>query len=224
MPGAFDRTVALIGEERFDRLRRARVIVVGLGGVGGAAAEVLARSGIGELTLVDGDKFEPSNLNRQILCTTADIEKYKAEVACERMLAVSPEMRVRAENVFFSSETADMLGGGFDYCIDAIDDIRNKVLLICECANRNIPIISAMGAGNRVDCTFGLTDIFKTTNDPFARKMRSELRRVGIDKLDVVCAVAPPTVKSNMPLSLAAPPLVMGAIMANHVVRVLTGL
>ena len=218
MQKAFDRTVSLIGEQAFDRLAQSRVIVVGLGGVGGAAAEVLARSGVGALTLVDGDAFEPSNLNRQILCTVA-------EVAAARVHGVNPSASVTAVSEFVTADNIEgILGDGrFDYCIDAIDDLKNKILLITACKRAGIPVISAMGAGNRLDCDFELTDIFKTKNDPFARKLRRELKTAGVDKLDVVCATSPPFVRAGEPASIAAPPLVMGAMIAGYAVKRLAG-
>ena len=216
MQKAFDRTVSLIGEQAFDRLAQSRVIVVGLGGVGGAAAEVLARSGVGALTLVDGDAFEPSNLNRQILCTVADVGKNKAEVAAARVHGVNPSASVTAVSEFVTADNIEgILGDGrFDYCIDAIDDLKNKILLITACKRAGIPVISAMGAGNRLDCDFELTDIFK---------LRRELKTAGVDKLDVVCATSPPFVRAGEPASIAAPPLVMGAMIAGYAVKRLAG-
>ena len=216
--GAFDRTVSLIGEDGFERLRHASVLVVGLGGVGGAATEALARSGVGKLTLADGDVFEQSNLNRQILCTTFSLGKNKALVAKERVQSIMPDTEVVAVPHYVTAENVADLLVGIDYCLDAIDDIKNKVLLIRECDRRNIPIISAMGAGNRVDCDFGVIDIFKTKDDPFARKLRAELRKAGITKLDVVCGQSPPIAKANV-FSIAPPPMAMGATLAGFVVK-----
>ncbi len=218
--GAFDRTISLIGETRFSALKTARVLVVGLGGVGGAAVEVLARSGVGGLTLVDGDVFEPTNFNRQILCCSDTLGKNKAEVAVDRVRSIAEETEVIAIPEFLSAENSDrILSRKFDYCIDAIDDMRNKVLLIKACTERCINIVSAMGACNRIDCDFIVTDVYKTKDDPFARKLRGELRKVGVERLDVVCATDPPCVKSGTPYSFAAPPLVMGAVLANYAVR-----
>ncbi|MDE5562349.1 MAG: ThiF family adenylyltransferase [Clostridiales bacterium] len=217
---AFVRTAALIGEDGLDRLQKAKVLVVGVGGVGGSAAEVLIRSGIGSLTFVDGDDFEPSNLNRQILSTVSDIGKNKAVVAAQRAAAINPVVNTKAISHFVNSDNiAEILDGGYDYCIDAIDDLPNKVLLIVECIKRNIKIVSALGAGNRISCDFTVTDIYKTKDDPFARKLRHELKKAGVQSLDVVCALSPPLVKHGTPSSIAAPPLVMGAMLANFVVQ-----
>lgn len=220
MSTRFDRTIALIGEDGFAKLQIARVLVVGLGGVGGAAVECLARSGIGSLTLVDGDTFEPTNLNRQILCTRRNIGCGKAAVAKERVLSVNPAANVTAIGEYATAQNiSQILSSGYTYCVDAIDDIKNKILLISACKGANIPIVSAMGAGNRTDCDFTVCDVYKTKNDPFARKLRHELKSAGIASLDVVCAQSPPIVHAGKPSSIAAPPLVMGALLANYVIN-----
>ncbi len=223
MNEAFSRTVSLIGEQAFDRIACAHVLVVGLGGVGGAALNVLARSGVGELTLVDGDSFELSNLNRQQLCTLAVIGRNKAEVAREYVLSINASAKAHAVGEYLSRDNVErILDVKYSYCVDAIDDIKNKTELIVECKRRGIPVISAMGAGNRTDCGFSVVDVYKTQNDPLARKLRRELRDRGVPSLDAVCATSPPDVKSGTPLSIAAPPIVMGAIMANRVVAELS--
>ncbi|MDE6618394.1 MAG: ThiF family adenylyltransferase [Clostridiales bacterium] len=222
---AFVRTAALIGEDGLDRLQKAKVLVVGVGGVGGGAAEVLIRSGIGNLTFVDGDDFEPSNLNRQILSSASDLGKNKAVVAAQRAVAINPAVNTKAISHFVNSDNiAEILDGGYDYCIDAIDDLPNKVLLIVECIKRNIKIVSALGAGNRISCDFTVTDIYKTKDDPFARKLRHELKKAGVQSLDVACALSPPFVKHGTPSSIAAPPLVMGAMLANHAITKIIGI
>lgn len=222
---AFVRTVSLVGEDAFGRLQNAKVLVVGVGGVGGAAAEVLIRSGVGDLTFVDGDSFEPSNLNRQLLCTKSELGKNKAEVAAQRATAVIDGVTARAIARFVDGTNInDILSGGYDYCIDAIDDLPNKVLLITECQRRGIKIISALGAGNRICCDFHITDIYKTKDDPFARKLRHELKKAGVAALNVVCAMSPPLTKHGMPSSIAAPPLVMGAMLANYIVQDILGI
>lgn len=214
-----ERTVSLIGEDNIKLLSRATVAVVGLGGVGGAAVEILARSGIGALILVDGDVFEVSNLNRQLLCTERDIGRNKATVACERVKSVCGETSVAGVSEFVTENNVDrILDGQISYCIDAIDDVRGKVALVTACKRKNIPIVSAMGAGNRLDCAFAVCDIYKTSNDPFARIMRRELKAAGVTELDTVCALAPPLKRSQTPASVAAPPTVMGAMLANHVI------
>lgn len=217
---SFDRTESLIGKDAFEKLKAASVLVVGLGGVGGAAFEVLLRSGIGRLTVVDGDAFEPTNINRQILCTLGEIGSSKACAAVRRAAAINPKAQVTAVEQFLTAETCDgILGSGkFDYCIDAIDDACAKVELARSCARTSIPLIAAMGAGNRLDCTFKVCDVCETSGDPFARKMRKLYREAGIEGLDVVCAASPPSVRSATPFSIAAPPIVMGATLANFVI------
>lgn len=217
---SFDRTESLIGKNAFEKLKAASVLVVGLGGVGGAAFEALVRSGVGRMTVVDGDAFEPTNINRQMLCTLGEIGSSKAGAAKRRAAEINPKAQVTAIEKFLTEQTCDeILGGGkFDYCLDAIDDARAKVELARSCARLSIPLIAAMGAGNRLDCTFKVCDIYETSGDPFARKMRKLYREAGIESLDVVCAASLPSVRSATPLSIAAPPIVMGATLANFVI------
>lgn len=223
--GAFDRTISLIGDNAFNRLRSAKVLVVGLGGVGGAAAEVLVRSGIGSFTFVDGDCFEQTNLNRQLLCTESELGKNKAQVAKQKAEAINAQVKATALPIFINGENInEVINGEYDYCVDAIDDLPNKVLLISECQKAGIPIVSALGAGNRISCDFYVTDIYKTKDDPFARKLRHELKKSNVTALDVVCASSPPLTKHGTPSSIAAPPLVMGAMLASHVVQKIIGI
>ena len=219
MSKRYDRTVSLIGEDNLERLHKASVLVAGLGGVGGAAVEALARSGIGRLVLVDGDVFEPSNLNRQILCTERDLGRNKAEAAAERVNAVNSEVSVTAVPEYLTESNIDDVVCGVDWCIDAIDDIPNKIELISACKRKNINIVSAMGAGNRLDCAFALCDISKTCCDPFAKIVRKKLREKGIDSLDVVCATSPPFKRESTPASIAPPPMAMGAMLASAVLN-----
>ncbi len=227
MSDIFEKTKQLIGADGYKRLSEACVLVVGVGGVGGAATEVLARTGVGRLVLVDGDVFEHSNLNRQIMSSQSAIGAFKAEAAKERILSVNPSADVVAINVYFDDKSKDDIfndGMRYDYCIDAIDDADNKVKLIIECKRRGVPVISAMGAGNRLDCNFAVTDIYKTQYDPFAKLMRRKLKDAGIASLETVCAATPPTVKLAKPSSIAAPPFVMGAIMADRAICAMIGL
>lgn len=224
MSTRFDRTAALIGDDGISKLKSAHIIVVGLGGVGGVAAECLARSGVGSLTLVDGDVFEPTNLNRQLLCTARSLGMSKASVAAERMREVAPDIEARAVSEFLTADNVNALLDGVGYCVDAIDDIANKVELIKACKARGIPVISAMGAGNRLDCDFRVCDIYATQCDPFARVMRKRLKAEGVAELETVCAVTPPvTTRSGAPASIASPPLVMGAMLAARVVQRIVG-
>lgn len=220
MTSPFERTAELIGKSNFAKLESADILVVGLGGVGGAALEVLARSGIGRFTVADGDTFEPTNLNRQLLCTRDEIGKSKADAAKRRVLSVNPQAVVTAINEFITADNVDKtVDRRFTYCVDAIDDIESKVALIAECKRKNIPIVSAMGAGNRTQCDFAVADVFSTKDDPLARKLRRLLRKAGVTELDVVCGISPPAIKRGAPLSVAAPPIVMGAMLANRVIN-----
>ena len=222
--GAFDRTISLIGDGAFGKLQTAKVLVVGLGGVGGAASEVLVRSGIGSLTFVDGDCFEQTNLNRQLLCTVSELGKNKAVVAKQKAEAINADVNAAALPIFVNGDNIkELLCDKYDYCVDAIDDLPNKVLLIAECQKAGIPVVSALGAGNRISCDFYVTDIYKTKDDPFARKLRHELKKADVTALDVVCACSPPLTKHGTPSSIAAPPLVMGAMLASVVVQKIIG-
>lgn len=224
MSKLFDRLRPLVGDGGAERLKASRVLVVGLGGVGGAAAEVLIRSGVGFLTFADGDAFEPSNLNRQMLATSRTLGMNKAAAAVARAAEISPETAAVAVEEFVNADNIDgLLAAGFDYCVDAIDDIKNKLLLITSCKARGIPVISAMGAGNRLDCDFAVADIYKTQCDPIARTLRRELKKLGVKQLDTVCACSPPLARRQEPASAAAPPNVMGAMLAGHVVKRLAG-
>ncbi len=225
MTGAYDRLVPLIGSDGLARLKHSSVLVVGVGGVGGAAVEALARCGVGRLTFVDGDVFEPSNLNRQLLCTLDAIGKNKAVIAAERARSVNADVITEAIPEFFGTgNSARILGAGYSFCIDAIDDIAGKAELITSCKSAGVPIISAMGAGNRVTTDFEYTDIYKTRYDPFAKIMRKALKNAGVKSLDVVCATTEPTVKSGTPASMAAPPMIMGLMLANFAVMRLVGI
>lgn len=184
---AKSRTVALLGEEAVARLENARVAVVGLGGVGGHVLEMLARAGVGRLLLIDGDVVDESNLNRQIIATTDTVGVPKAQAAKDRVLAINPlcEAESVAERLT-ASNAADMLSGDIDYIADCIDSIKDKIALVCFAKEKGIPIISACGAGNRSGlCDFEITDVYKTSEDPLARKMRGLLKKAGVKKLDV---------------------------------------
>ncbi len=224
MSKLFDRLRPLVGDGGVERLKTARVLVVGLGGVGGAAAETLIRSGVGRLTFVDGDVFEPSNLNRQLLATSRTVGMNKAAAAKARAEEISSDVVATAVEQFVDAENiGSILDADFDYCIDAIDDIKNKIVLIAACKARGVGIVSAMGAGNRLDCDLAVTDIYKTQYDPIARTLRRELKKLGITELDTVCACSPPLARLQEPASAAAPPAVMGAMLAGHVIKRLTG-
>ena len=185
-----DRTEALIGAGGVNKLKAARVAVFGLGGVGGYVAEALARSSVGSLDLIDADVVTETNINRQIIALASTVGKPKAEVMRERILDINPSAEVVAHNLFYSEETADFFDlGSYDYVADAIDSVKSKLVLINRALASGTPVISAMGAGNKLDPTrFKVTDISKTSNCPLARVIRRELRASNINHLTVVAS------------------------------------
>lgn len=227
MDERFIRTSLVIGEDNINRLSESRVAVFGVGGVGGFVCEALARSGVGKLTLIDGDTVAKSNINRQIIALESTVGRHKAEVMKERILDINPNAEVATHNIFLNAETASTIDfTQFDYIVDAVDDIKAKVLLAKLADENKIPIIAAMGAGNKTDPTkFEVSDIFKTSVCPLARIMRHELKKAGIKKLKVVYSKETP---KNPPYriegektvgSLAFVPSVMGLIMAGEVIK-----
>ena len=192
MNALFQRTAALLGEEKVDLLRAARILVVGVGGVGGCAAEQLCRAGIGALTLLDGDKVDPTNLNRQLAALDSTVGRFKAEVLCERFRDIDPEGTFTPEVRFLRADECDeLLGGPFDLVVDAIDDVPAKVGLLRAAARRGVPAVSSMGAGGKTDPEqVRCADIGKTFGDPLARRVRQELRRAGVTK-GIPCVFSP---------------------------------
>ena len=180
----------LFGAEGMEKLYRARVAVFGIGGVGGYAVEALARSGVGTLDLIDNDLVCLTNLNRQIIATHSTLGKYKVDVAGQRVLDINPNAVVHTYKTFYGPETAGLFDfTQFDYIVDAIDTVTGKLALAEQAEKAGTPIISCMGAGNKLDPTaFEVTDINKTSGCPLARVMRKELRKRGIKKLKVVCS------------------------------------
>ncbi len=178
----FHRTELLVGATGYDQLSEARVAVIGLGGVGGQAAEALVRSGVGHVTMVDFDKVCVTNVNRQIHATRKTVGKRKSELMAERAKHINPRCDVRALAMFYESKTSDeILGEGFDVVLDCIDNMTAKLHLLKACVARDIPVISAMGAGGRMNpLLVRVTDISKTDVDPFARIVRDQLRQAGI--------------------------------------------
>lgn len=191
---AFDRTQRLLGKNGMENLKKSHVAVFGIGGVGGYAVEALARSGIGALTLVDNDRVEPSNLNRQIIALHSTLGQYKVDAAAVRVSDIAPNCRVSTYRCFFSEENEQTFDfSGYDFVIDAIDSIKSKVLLIEKCIHTGTPIISCMGAGNKLDASaFRVCDLAKTKICPLARVIRRELKLRGIFHLPVVYSEEPP--------------------------------
>ena len=184
----FSRTELLLGKEAMNKLEDARVAVFGIGGVGGYVCEALARSGVGKLDLIDNDKVCMSNLNRQIIATRKTVGQYKTEVMKDRILDINPEAKVNIHNCFFLSDNADEFPfEEYDYVVDAVDTVTAKIALVMKCKELDIPIISSMGAGNKLDASaFRVTDIYKTKVCPLAKVMRRELKKRGVKKLKVV--------------------------------------
>ena len=231
MQEAFSRTAMLLGEDAVARLTRARVAVFGLGGVGGYAAEALARSGVGALDLIDSDRVELSNLNRQILATLDTVGCCKVDAAAERIARIDPACAVRTHRIFYLPETAELFDfTQYDYVIDAIDTVTAKIALVLNAQAAGTPVISAMGAGNKLEASlFEVADIYETSVCPLARIMRRELRKRGVKQLKVVYSrekpkrpqgEAPNTEgRRDIPGSIAYVPAVAGLILAGEVIK-----
>ncbi len=221
MKEQFERTRMLIGDEALARLQSATVAVFGIGGVGGHAAEALARAGVGTLHLIDSDTVSPSNINRQVVAFGSTVGKYKVDVAAERIKDINPDVTVITHKLFFSEETKEQFDfSAFDYVVDAIDSVSSKLLLI-ECATaQSGGIISSMGAGNKLDPTaFEVADIYKTSVCPLAKVVRTELRKRGVKSLKVVYSKEPPVISSRVPASISFVPSVAGLIAAGEAIK-----
>ena len=242
----FSRTELLLGKEGMERLKNARVAVFGVGGVGGYVCEALVRSGVGSFDLIDDDKVCLTNLNRQIIATRSTVGKYKVDVMKERMLDINPDVQVETYKCFFLPENADDFPfAEYDYVVDAVDTVTAKIELVMKCQSMGVPIISSMGAGNKLDASaFQVADIYKTKMCPLAKVMRRELKKRGVKKLKVVYSeekptrpiedmaiscrthcICPPgaahkcTERSDIPVSVAFLPSVAGLIVAGEVVK-----
>ena len=213
-----DRTKILIGEEGIKKLEKAKVIIYGIGGVGSFAAEALARAGVGELVLVDPDMISVTNLNRQIHSTTKTIGRKKVEVMEERILSINPKAKVKTYQQIEREE--EIIDKNLSYVIDAVDTVKTKIKLIEQAKKVGVPIICAMGAGNKLDPTkFEVTDIEKSSGCPLAKVMRKELRNRGIKKVKVVYSKEEPKVKTKVPGSISFVPSVCGLILAGEVIQ-----
>lgn len=215
------RTKALIGEDGVRRLARASVAVFGVGGVGSYAAEALARAGIGHLTFIDGDCVEESNINRQLVADYATLGLPKAEVMRERALRANPDCKAIGIRLFYSEETSGSIDlSAFDYILDAIDTVKSKLLLIENAIKAGVPIISCMGAGNKLDPSrFEAADISATSVCPLARVMRQELRKRGIEHLKVVYSREEPVIHARIPASISFVPAAAGLMLAAETVK-----
>lgn len=230
MKDRFFRTGLLIGEEALNKLKKCRVAVFGLGGVGSYATEALARSGIGSMDIFDGDVVDITNINRQIIALESTIGMPKAEVSEKRIKDINPNINVESHNCFFNKDNQhDFDFSKYDYVVDAIDMVSSKLLLIKICKDLNVPIISSMGTGNKLNPTLlKVKDIYSTSNCPLARVMRRELRKMSIKSLKVVCSDEIPsyTPKSDednpgkrVNSSISFVPSVAGLIIASEVIK-----
>ncbi|HPU63835.1 MAG TPA: tRNA threonylcarbamoyladenosine dehydratase [Mobilitalea sp.] len=251
MLNQFSRTELLLGKEAMEKLNNSRVAVFGIGGVGSFTVEALARSGVGYIDLIDDDKVCLTNLNRQLIATRKTVGKPKVEVMKERILEINPKAQVVTHQCFFTKETADQFEfSQYDYVVDAIDTVSGKIEIIVRCKEKNVPVISCMGAGNKLDPTkFEVADIYKTSICPLAKVMRKELKARGIESLKVVYSkepamkpvedmriscksncICPPgtarkcTARRQIPGSVAFVPSVAGLIIAGEVIKDLVGL
>jgi len=246
MLNQFSRTELLFGKEAMEKLSNSRVAIFGIGGVGGYAVEALARSGVGELDLIDDDKVCLTNINRQIIATRKTVGKYKVDVAEERLKEINPNIIINKHQKFYTPETsAEFDFTQYDYIVDAIDTVTGKIELVMQAKKANTPIICSMGAGNKLDASaFEVADLYKTSVCPLARVMRNELKKRGIKKLKVVYStespvkplenmenscktgcVCPPgtthkcTDRRAIPGSISFVPSVAGLILAGEVIK-----
>lgn len=246
MLNQFSRTQLMFGKENIEKLHNSHVAIFGIGGVGGYTVEALVRSGVGKITLVDDDKVCLTNLNRQLYATLSTVGKYKVDVAEERILDIYKKAEVNKFKTFYTPDTKDMFDfSQYDYVVDAIDTVIGKLSIVEECYKSNTPVISSMGAGNKVNPTmFEVDDIYNTSVCPLARVMRQELRKRKIPKLKVVyskekalkpledmaiscrthCICPPGTVhkctnRRDIPSSNAFVPSVVGLIIAGEVIK-----
>lgn len=216
----------LIGRENIEKLQKSRVAIFGLGGVGGYVTEALARSGIGKFDLIDSDRVEPSNINRQIIASEDTIGEKKTDVMKRRILSINKDAIVNTYDIFYLPETKNLFDfRNYDYIVDAIDTVTGKLTLIEEAERQSRAIISSMGAGNKLDPTlFCVSDIYSTRVDPLARVIRRELKKRGIKKLKVVYSTEEPIKPSTLenrstPGSISFIPSVCGLIIASEVIK-----
>lgn len=232
MQEMFSRTELLLGNDAMQMLKNSHVAIFGVGGVGGYALEALTRSGVGAIDIIDNDTVNISNLNRQIIATSDTVGMPKVEVAKARALSINPDVKITAFNVFYSPEAESNFDfSKYDYVIDAIDTVTGKISLVMQCEKSGTPIISSMGAGNKLDpCAFEVSDIFKTSVCPLAKVMRKELKDRCVKKLKVVYSKEVPikpqaTVsefvpgKKQTPGSVSFVPSVVGLIIAGEVIK-----
>lgn len=250
MCNEFSRTEILLGTDAMDRLAKSRVAVFGVGGVGGYTVEALVRSGIGSIDVIDSDTVDITNINRQIIATQDTVGREKVEVIKERIFSINPNCKVNVHKCFYLPETKDEFDfSQYDYIVDAVDTVTAKISLVMEAKEKNVPIISSMGAGNKLNpAEFEVADIYKTSVCPLAKVMRKELKNRGVKKLKVVyskeqpikpaiieeepvmcceggvCRIIDRPKKREIPGSIAFVPSVVGLIIASEVIKDLINL
>lgn len=220
MEERYSRSAALLGEDAIEALKCKSVIVFGVGGVGGYSAEAIARMGVGTIELVDNDVVSESNINRQIIATYDTIGKLKTEVMRERILSINPDANVVARNCFYLPDTAGEFDfSQYDYIVDAVDTVTAKLGIIMAAKEKNVPVISSMGAGNKLDpSAFEVADISKTSVCPLARVIRRELKKRGVSNVKVVYSKEEPAASSRVPGSVAYVPASAGLLIASEVI------
>ncbi len=234
MEDRFSRTEMLIGTDGLEKLRNAKVAVFGIGGVGSYVCEGLARGGVGNFILVDFDKVDESNINRQIIAMENTIGNYKVDLMKERILQINPDAKVEAYREFFTDSKSDIITEDLSYVVDCVDTVMAKISIICRCDELDVPVISAMGAGNKLDPTmFEVADIFETSVCPLARIIRKDLKKRNIEKLKVVYSKEQPintndceinlNRKDKVKGSVSFVPSVAGLILAGEVIKDIAG-
>ena len=236
MDNKFSRTEMLIGNEGMEKLNNAKVAVFGIGGVGSFVCEGLARSGVGNFVLVDYDKIDESNINRQLIATLKTIGKYKVDLMKERILEINPDANVEVYKEFYMADsTEDIITKDLSYAVDCVDTIMAKIAIICNCNAIDVPVISSMGTGNKLDSTmFEVADIYETSVCPLARIMKKDLRKRNIEKLKVVYSKENPINTNDCPInqdrkykvkgSISFVPSVAGLIISGEVIKDIAGI
>lgn len=232
MEGKFSRTEMLVGNDGMEKLNNAKVAIFGLGGVGSFVCEGLARSGIGNFVLVDFDKIDESNINRQLIATVKTIGKYKVDLMKERILEINPDANVEIYKEFYMADSEiDIITKDLSYVVDCVDTIMAKIAIVCKCDEIDVPVISSMGTGNKLDPTmFEVADIYETSVCPLARIMKKDFRKRNIEKLKVVyskeqpintndCAINQKDSKYKVKGSISFVPSVAGLIIAGEVIK-----
>ncbi len=221
----FDRTEKLIGSENLEKLKKASVLIIGLGGVGGYVFEMLVRAGIGRLAIVDGDKADVTNINRQILALDNTVGKPKVQIAAERAALINADAEIIPLETRYGAETSEKIFGfgKFDYCVDCFDSVKDKIHFLSKCAENNLKVISACGAGNRLSPEYKVDNILKTHNDPLARAVRKGLKGLCVENVKAVFDVNAPEIAvsgaEKTPASISYAPAIMGCIIGAEVIK-----